>query len=300
MQPLTPADYPQLKPFFIGQPHLLSVYSLPSLIVWNNEIYKPVFQVRDRVLLIGSLCVPRPEENHLILPIAPDWDATPKALCRIGRDLDFPALSYVPEEYVLRHGLMELSRYFECTEQREYEDYIYKTEDLAALKGNRYANKRNWITRFLNNNRDKFTLENITRENSGECLTFIEAWCRYYTCSMAENESLACEKQAAVNTLNHFNKLDVEGLLVRIDGVVSAFAIRTPLSKNMANLTFEKAFPDIPGLYPFLDRECARQLFSNYAFINKESDMGLAGLAQSKESYHPVMRRKSFCLKIKA
>ena len=99
--------------------------------------------------------------------------------------------------------------------------------------------------------------------------------------------------------IHHIEDLEVEGLLVRIEGTVSAFAIRTPLNDDMANLTFEKAFPDIMGLYPFLDRECARQLFSDYQFINKESDMGLAGLAQSKESYHPVLRRKSFCLQLK-
>ena len=37
----------------------------------------------------------------------------------------------------MRYGLLELSHYFECSEQREYEDYIYRTEDLVLLKGNR-------------------------------------------------------------------------------------------------------------------------------------------------------------------
>jgi hypothetical protein len=299
MRPLTIADYPQLKPFFAGQPHLLSVYSLPSLITWNNEIYKPAYTIRNHALLVGSVCISRPEENHLILPIAPAWDAPPKELSEIARELCFPAFCFVPQEYIMRYGLLELSHYFDCSEQREYEDYIYRTEDLVLLKGNRYASKRNWITRFLKGNGDKLALEKITGENAPECLAFIEAWCRYYVCTMPENESLACEKQAAVNMITHIEDLEVEGLLVRIEGTVSAFAIRTPLNKNMANLTFEKAFPDIMGLYPFLDRECARQLFSDYEFINKESDMGLAGLAQSKESYHPVMRRKSFCLRLK-
>ena len=89
MQPLTIAAYPQLKPFFAGQPHLLSVYSLPSLIAWNNEIYKPVYTIRDQVLLVGSVCTPRPEENHLILPIAPAWDAPPQELCLIAREFGF-------------------------------------------------------------------------------------------------------------------------------------------------------------------------------------------------------------------
>jgi uncharacterized protein len=299
MQPLTITDYPKLKPFFVGQPHLLSVYSLPSLITWNNEVYKPVYTIRNQVLVVGSVCTSRPEENHLILPIAPGWDAIPQELFNIARELGFSKFCFVPQEYVMRYGLLDLSHYFECSEQREYEDYIYRTEDLVLLKGNRYANKRNWITRFLRGNGDKVSLEKITGENAPDCLAFIEAWCRYYNCSMSENESLACEKQAAVNMINHIEDLEAEGLLVRIEGMVSAFAIRTPLNENMANLTFEKAFPDIQGLYPFLDRECARQLFTGYEFINKESDMGLAGLAQSKESYHPVLHRKSYCLRLK-
>ena len=299
MQPLTPGDYPKLKPFFPGQPHQLSVYSLPSLICWDNDVYKPVYRIRNHVLLVGSICPRRPEENHLILPIAPGWDAPPEELREIACELGFCRFSFVPQEYVMRHGLLELSPYFDCVEQREYNDYIYKTDDLIQLKGNRYASKRNWITRFLNKNANKYSIEKITKGNAGECLDFIEAWCRYYVCTMPENESLACEKQAAINMINHIEDLEVEGLLVRIAGIVSAFAIRTPLSENMANLTFEKAFPDIIGLYPFLDRECARQLFADYEFINKECDMGLAGLAQSKESYHPVMRRKSYCLTLK-
>lgn len=299
MQFLTPADYPKLKSFFPGQPHLLSVYSLPSLICWDNVVYKPVYRIRDNVLLIGSVSSLRPEENHLILPIAPGWDAPPEELREIAGELGFDRFYFVPQEYVMRHGLLNSSPCFECTEQREYHDYIYKTENLILLKGNRYANKRNWITRFLNKYGDQYTLEKISKNNTGECLDFIEAWCRYHVCTMPENESLACEKQAAINMLNHIEDLDVEGLLVRITGIVSAFAIRTPLTENMANLTFEKAFPDMVGLYPFLDRECARLLFADYEFINKESDMGLPGLIQSKTSYHPVMRRKSYCLKLK-
>ncbi len=299
MQPLTPAHYTELKPFFAGQPHLLSVYSLPSILCWSSEIYQPVFRIKGDILLIGSLCIPRPEENHLILPVAPHWDAPPKTLFRIAVKLDFRSFCFVPEEYVLRYGLLELSRHFECNEQREYEDYIYKTEDLVLLKGNRYASKRNWITRFLKEHGDRISLERLSRQNSGECLDFIEAWCRYYACDMTVNESLACEKQAAVNMIRHIEDLEVEGLLVRIDDTVSAFAVRTPLAPNMANLTFEKAFPDIVGLYPYLDRECARRLFAGYEYINKESDMGLPGLAQSKQSYQPVLRRKSYRLTLR-
>ncbi|MDR2861294.1 MAG: phosphatidylglycerol lysyltransferase domain-containing protein [Syntrophobacterales bacterium] len=299
MQPLTPAVYPQLKDFFHGQPHLLSIYSLPSLICWDTPVYRAVYEILDDVLIVGYYCTLRPWENHLILPIAPQWDEPPEKIWHIARKLGFPQYYYVPREYVIRHGLEGENPYFICTEQREYEDYIYKTNDLVQLRGNRYANKRNWITRFLKDNEGQYFLERITESNAEECLAFLEDWCEYYDCSPQANESLACEKHATMTMLRHIKGLDSEGLLVRIKGKVSAFAIRTPLAEDMANLTFEKAFPHIIGLYPFLDRECARNLFSGYEYINKESDMGLHGLAQSKESYHPVQRRKSYCLMLK-
>ena len=299
MQPLTPADYPHLKKFFHGQPHRLSVYSLPSIICWDTPVYRAVYKVFHDVLIIGSYCVPRPYENHLILPIAPEWEESPEMVWRIARDLGFPQYYFVPQEYVLRYDLERENPYFVCTEQTEYEDYVYRTQDLVQLRGNRYANKRNWISRFIKDNGGQCLLERITGENVGECLNFLEEWCQYYDCSPRANENLACEKHATMTMLHHIKELDSEGLLIRIKDKVSAFAIRTPLSEDMANLTFEKAFPDIIGLYPFLDRECARDLFSGYNYINKESDMGLPGLVQSKESYHPVQRRKSYRLVLK-
>jgi hypothetical protein len=88
----------------------------------------------------------------------------------------------------------------------------------------------------------------------------------------------------------------LNGILIRVDGVVSAFGIASHLTDNMGVLHFEKAFASMKGLYQYFDRECARRLFGNYTYINKESDMGIPGLAKAKKSYHPVMRVKSYKL----
>jgi len=72
------------------------------------------------------------------------------------------------------------------------------------------------------------------------------------------------------------------------------------LTRRIGVLNFEKAYPQIKGLYQFLDNECARQLFYDYEFINKESDMGIPALADSKKSYYPVEKLKSYCLTLKS
>ena len=89
------------------------------------------------------------------------------------------------------------------------------------------------------------------------------------------------------------------GILIRIDGAVSAFGIGSRLNRTTATLNFEKAFSGIKGLYQFLDNECAKRLFSEFQYINKESDMNLPNLAESKQSYNPVLRVKSFALTLR-
>lgn len=71
-------------------------------------------------------------------------------------------------------------------------------------------------------------------------------------------------------------------------GTVSALRISSPLTDNMGVLNFQKAHASIKGFYQFLDNECAKYLFTDYKYINKESDMKLPNLAQAKKSYNPV------------
>jgi len=104
---------------------------------------------------------------------------------------------------------------------------------------------------------------------------------------------------AVIEALTTVEQMGWRGLWVRVDGEISAFAIMSHLTPEMGVLNFEKAYPAIKGLYQFLDNECARQLFQGYLYMNKESDMGIPALADSKKSYHPVEKLKSYCLKIR-
>jgi hypothetical protein len=66
-------------------------------------------------------------------------------------------------------------------------------------------------------------------------------------CDADDQVDLSCEKQAAINTLNHFDQFDLKGILLRIDGQVSAFGISAPLTRDMAALQYEKAFRQHQG-----------------------------------------------------
>ena len=51
---------------------------------------------------------------------------------------------------------------------------------------------------------------------------------------------------------------------------------------------FEKAAPDYKGLYQFINQSFASVLPESYNIINREQDLGIAGLRKAKLSYQPT------------
>jgi hypothetical protein len=298
-KPLEPSDYQRLKPYFTRQSYQLSGYSLPSLIVWQQPA--PYYAVSDDTVVIYAESDKDPKDKHLILPVSMIGEYSPPQLHELARETNIPCYWFISEDYVQRQSMHEVEKYFVCEEQPIFEDYIYLASDLAELKGNKFSKKRNLINQFLGSHVDKgrVSMENMMPQNADECLQFLEKWCTEYLCEAKPDDDFMCEKLAVVNMIQGIDQYDIHSLVIRIDGTVSAFGICSHLNKDMAVLNFEKAYDSIKGLYQYLDRECARLICHRYQYINKESDMGLPGLAHAKSSYHPVRRVKSYKLTIK-
>lgn len=298
---ILPSDYPKLKKFFESQKYGLCAYSLASIIVWRNNVYQPYGTIDGDAFIVWAEFTTRKEDRHLILPVSPVREFTPEELHGIASRLGFEKFCFVPDEYLENYSRSTVETFFEVEEQEEYADYVYLTDDLAFLKGNRYAKKRNLIKQFqrayLNNGR--VVAEKMTSSVAPECLEFLEKWCEERDCDANPEEDLACEKLAAINTLENIEVLEVNGLLLRVDNEISAFGIASHLRKDMGVLHFEKAFSAIKGLYQYFDNLCAKTLFNGYKYINKESDMSIPGLAKAKKSYHPVRMVRSYSLTVK-
>ena len=302
MKRLTIEDYPILKGYFDQQPYRISSYSLPSMIVWSNACYQSYYDLAGDMVIISTEAIGNTDNRYLILPILPSGQPPVDLLRELILKTCLKKICFVPEDYIEHTGINALSPWFDISEQREYEDYLYLAKDLAELRGNRYAKKRNLIHQFTREYtaRNRVATGLITTADVPECLDFLEKWCSQRSCDAGQEENAACEKSAVIQALYSIEDLGWRGLWVRLDGEVHAFAIMSHLTRQIGVLNFEKAYPHIKGLYQFLDNECARQLFYGYDYINKESDMGLPVLADSKKSYHPVAMLKSHCLTLKS
>lgn len=298
LKPLDISIYGRLIPYFENQAYPLSAYSLSSIIFWQDETFQVSYGMDGDAVVFAGEFANRKDWRHMLLPVSPRKQYSPDDLRDLARETGYSQYWCVPEAYLNKFGRKPIGKLFKILEQDGYHEYIYRKEDLVSLKGNKYAGKRNLINQFSNRyiHNGQVTFEPVRPSQLDECAEFLDAWCEERQCDMQSDENLACERRAILFCIENMGDLKAEGLLCRIDGQINAFGIVTGLTANMGVLHFEKAFARVKGLYQYFDRECARQLFNEFEFINKEGDMEVPGLIKAKKSYHPVRLEKSYQL----
>lgn len=174
------------------------------------------------------------------------------------------------------------------------QEYIYSREEMAELRGDKFKSKRPLINKFLK--KYKYRQRNFTEGDAFECLKLYEEWARQkfkagddgYFRALIEDSYFA-QKMAMTNA----SVLNIEGLIIEINGEIRGYTLGFPLNKDVFVNLFETADLEIKGLSQFIFREFARN-FSAYEYINTLSDSGLRNLQAVKESYHPLKKVKIF------
>jgi hypothetical protein len=170
-----------------------------------------------------------------------------------------------------------------CIEDRDYFDYVYRTADLAELLGAKYAKIRNRWNKFKKN--VTYSIEDISEKNMDEVGDFLKRWCLWKDCG--SDPLLESERKAIMFSMVHFIELGLSGVALRIQDTIEAIAVFEKMNVDTAVVHFEKGSPYYDGIYKAINRETAQRLSSVVPFIDREEDLGVAGLRQAKLSYHP-------------
>lgn len=194
----------------------------------------------------------------------------------------------VPEMERLFPGL------FEFATDRDYADYIYNVEDLVNLSGKKYHGKRNHIARFKEGD---WAFEPLNDGNFDECMEMNRIWCEQNDCG--RDESIKAEQCAVRRSFRYYSALDFFGGLLRRDGRVVAYTIGERLNSDTVVVHIEKAFADVQGAYPAINREFLANLCRDYRYVNREEDLGVEGLRRAKLSYQPAILLPKYGVRIK-
>jgi len=237
------------------------------------------------------------EPETMLIAYRPLLEAPPILLQPIGAfSSDFQnrlfseaeALNYplkimgVSGSFIERHP--EFVARFSIRDERNFANYLYRAEDLANLRGRKYSKKRNLISQARN--LYSWKANTLTEEMTDKCFAVLESIKKEESPvmeGMSERELVALE-----TTLRNFRRLGQQGLLITVDDRPVAFSIFEQTNSTTATIHFERALRSYKGLYQVINQEAACVIAAQgYEFINREEDVGDAGLRSAKLSYHP-------------
>lgn len=167
-------------------------------------------------------------------------------------------------------------------------DYVYSIQALAELKGKKLQKKRNHLHRFQAAHPD-CTAVPICGENTPAIRRMLDAW---YAKRLEQEPhgDFHMERAAIGRALAHREALGMEGLTLVDKGEILAVTLGSPLSRDTFDIHFEKALAEADGAYTAMNQAFARYLLERHPqlrYLNREDDLGIAGLRRAKLSYHP-------------
>ena len=164
---------------------------------------------------------------------------------------------------------------------RDWFDYLYRAQDLAGFSGKKYDGQRNHIHRFRRMY-PECEFQEITEENIGLVRSFYADFAAQYQ----KDSPLAREEaEKTAEVLEHYGEYSMFGGFLTVDGGIIAFSVGERVRDTVH---IEKADIRFQGAYQVMVQEFVKHFAGDAEFINREEDVGDAGLRKSKLSYHPV------------
>ena len=200
-----------------------------------------------------------------------------------------PKINLATEDYL--QFLLECGKYnIRYEEIRNSFDYVYKTKDLIDLSGKKYHAKKNHYNAFVKNNHIEYKRYNS--EMYGKCIEFCSEVIKQRT---KGNEKIYnSEMQSVIKAFDAYDLLGLICSLIIVDDKIVALSLGEKLTDNCALIHIEKASYDYRDAYPVINRLTLQNEFCDMEYVNREEDLGIAGLRKAKESYHPCKMIKKY------
>ena len=176
---------------------------------------------------------------------------------------------------------------FEFVEDRNAADYIYETESLIHLSGKKLHTKRNHYNYFKKTYAYRY--KPLQQEDMQSCLALFDRWLR----EKDDSRNMAESRDATVRLLENFASLPVRGGGIYVENRLVAFSIGEAITTDMVLVHLEFA-EDLRGAFNVINSEFCENAWRGFSFVNREEDMGLAGLRKAKLAYRPVRLLQKF------
>jgi uncharacterized protein len=182
-------------------------------------------------------------------------------------------------------------------EDDDNKDYILGVENLISLSGNKFGPKRNFVNRFKRLYGDKVTVKSFDlseQKNKDQVLRNFDDW---RVKSRKSEEETEREFRAVRKLLTGAGSLKLSAMGLFLTGELKAFSIDEVVQSGYAMIHYEKADPELEGIFAFLKQQSALEMNKlGCKYINYEQDLGLTGLRKAKTAWNPVNFLKKYVI----
>ena len=283
-------DSKHIAPYFYRRPNRTCDSCALDSYLWREYCDIMVAEEEDKALF---LLMDREGEKYTAMPYCDEEDL-PIYFQRIeeyfNQVLNQPLKIYLADEEAVKFLKLEENPRYLVKEEEDFKDYLYDAEELRTLPGKRFYKKKNRVNKFKREYEGRWEYRSICCSEKVVVWEFLDRW--YQSRAKEEGngeDTLEYEIKGIHEVLQNCMSIDhyIGGIF--IDGRLEAFSIGAYNPREeMASISIEKGNPEIPGIYQVINQEFLLHEFPKAKLVNREDDMGLAGLRRAKESYNPI------------
>jgi len=180
-------------------------------------------------------------------------------------------------------------------------EYLYRKEDLTALKGNAYKSQRHDCNFFLAHH-PKYTFEPYTNADFDSCQKLFDRWAQHRAKAhpdMIYQSMLNENRQVHERLLKFWHPLGLVVRVLKVDGEMMGYTFGFALNETTFCIYAEIADLAMRGSAAYMFKSfCSDSQLKSFSRINTMDDFALPNITRAKESYHPLERISSYTISV--
>lgn len=263
-----------------------SLYSSYNLYALRKK-YNTRIAIVDKGIYLSQTSRSIKEEREYLYPLGEiPLDKIIKDLKENNKDKNSKLSLWGVSYNIVKKINEELPNKFIIEEIKDWADYIYQKDNLLSSKIIKKGNK------FIDLYKNRYKVEEISMDNINEIINFQYIWMQNNYCYNQKPESLKFENNSIIDILSSWNKFNLKGYCIKLDGIVVGYIYGLLQTYNCFVIHVIKTDKSIKGLTIFLIKYLVENI--NIEYINFEEDIGIEGLRTFKTRLGPLYMLKKY------
>ncbi len=181
-------------------------------------------------------------------------------------------------------------------------EYVYRKEDLIALKGNAYKSQRHDCNAFIAR-QGTHSFGPYMDDDFDSCLGLYERWADNRARMSRDDVYLSMLQENRLvhaRLLKFWKPLGVIARVLKSDGEIIGYTFGFALDESTFCIYAEIADLMIPGAAAYMFKSfCADRELTDFSRINTMDDFAMPNVALAKQAYHPSELIASYSISVK-